>query len=93
MSVYYKSMTHEQLKHHGIKGMHWGIRRFQNEDGTLTAAGKKRYESSEQLERAIKKKPSDDYLKFQALNNRKKKQSQQRRTETTQRAAKTGARK
>lgn len=32
------------LKHHGIKGMHWGIRRFQNEDGTLTAAGKKRME-------------------------------------------------
>ena len=30
------------LAHHGIKGMHWGVRRFQNEDGTLTAAGKQR---------------------------------------------------
>lgn len=29
--------------HHGIKGQRWGVRRFQNEDGTLTAAGRKRY--------------------------------------------------
>lgn len=31
-----------ELTHHGIKGMKWGVRRYQNEDGTLTAAGKKR---------------------------------------------------
>ena len=31
------------LAHHGIKGMKWGVRRYQNEDGTLTAAGKKRH--------------------------------------------------
>ena len=31
------------LAHHGIKGQKWGIRRFQNEDGTLTSAGRKRY--------------------------------------------------
>jgi len=30
------------LRHHGVKGMHWGIRRYQNKDGSLTAAGKKR---------------------------------------------------
>lgn len=29
--------------HHGIKGQKWGIRRFQNPDGTLTPAGKRRY--------------------------------------------------
>lgn len=33
--------------HHGILGMKWGIRRYQNKDGSLTAAGKKRYYSSE----------------------------------------------
>lgn len=31
------------LYHHGIKGQKWGLRRYQNEDGTLTAEGKKRY--------------------------------------------------
>lgn len=31
------------LQHYGIKGQKWGVRRFQNADGTLTAKGKKRY--------------------------------------------------
>lgn len=30
------------LSHHGIKGQRWGVRRFRNEDGSLTPAGKKR---------------------------------------------------
>jgi len=33
-----------ELYHHGIKGQRWGIRRFQNEDGSLTAEGMKRYD-------------------------------------------------
>ena len=35
-------MTNNELYHHGIKGMKWGIRRYQNKDGSLTPAGKKR---------------------------------------------------
>lgn len=33
----------DYLAHHGTKGMKWGVRRYQNADGTLTPAGKKRY--------------------------------------------------
>ena len=36
-------ISQNELYHHGIKGMKWGVRRFQNEDGSLTTAGKKRY--------------------------------------------------
>lgn len=32
-----------ELYHHGIKGQKWGVRRYQNEDGSLTAEGKERY--------------------------------------------------
>lgn len=31
------------LAHHGVKGMKWGVRRFQNKDGSLTSVGKRRY--------------------------------------------------
>lgn len=33
----------KEFYHSGVKGMRWGVRRFQNEDGTLTEAGKARY--------------------------------------------------
>lgn len=36
----------EYLVHHGIKGMHWGIRRYQNYDGRYTQAGLARYRES-----------------------------------------------
>lgn len=47
-----------ELYHHGIKGMRWGVRRFQNADGSLTNAGKKRINRKQKkaLEKARKAK-------------------------------------
>ena len=36
-------MENNYLTHHGIKGQRWGIRRYQNKDGSLTPVGRKRY--------------------------------------------------
>lgn len=39
----YEIVFTDELYHHGIKGQKWGFRRWQNDDGTLTSAGKVRY--------------------------------------------------
>ena len=53
----------KELYHHGIKGQKWGVRRYQNADGTRTSAGKKRYflnkiESVKNNEKAYRNKLS-----------------------------------
>lgn len=54
-------MSEYEIYHHGIKGMKWGRRRYQNKDGTLTAEGRKRYMSDDAREakRIGKKKVSE----------------------------------
>lgn len=56
MSIYYVSGVpySDELYHHGIKGQKWGIRRYQNLDGTLTEEGKKKYGSRIQDVKPIK---------------------------------------
>lgn len=38
-----RRLNADELYHHGIKGQRWGVRRYQNEDGSLTEAGRIRY--------------------------------------------------
>lgn len=64
----------DELYHHGILGMHWGVRRYQNKDGSLTRKGKQRRMSQDAKDVAkIKKKKlyemSNEELK--KYNNRK----------------------
>lgn len=49
------------LQHHGIKGQKWGIRRFQNKDGSLTPAGKERYYVDNDASTSITKNPDGSY--------------------------------
>lgn len=51
-----EACLNNELYHHGIKNMKWGIRRFQNKDGSLTPAGKKRYDKEVAKLKAEKKK-------------------------------------
>ena len=37
----------DDIYHHGIKGQRWGVRRYQNKDGSLTPAGQKRLEKKD----------------------------------------------
>lgn len=48
-------MDNHELQHWGVKGMKWGVRRYQNKDGSLTNAGQKRYDRDKR-ENAGKKK-------------------------------------
>lgn len=66
----------EMLEHHGIKGQKWGVRRYQNPDGSLTALGKKRIrEDSENYKNKYNKaadavkKYYDDLRKQNIYNN------------------------
>lgn len=61
-------ISENELYHHGIKGMKWGVRRYQNKDGSLTNAGKKRYSKeyeklSDAAMKDLQREYSDRYVK------------------------------
>ena len=71
------NLDSNELYHHGIFGMKWGVRRYQNKDGSLTSAGRKRYASGKNVgffeARRLKKKRVEAAKKRQATLEAKKK--------------------
>lgn len=70
------------LKHHGTKGMKWGVRRYQNKDGSLKPSGKKRGKSLK-----------DRYANSLDKANAKSAERTAKRKETTKKVAKEANRK
>ena len=67
-------ILNDELYHHGIKGQRWGVRRFQNADGSLKPAGEKRYGSGTKKDykndkRESRKKFIDDLGKLKDKND------------------------
>ena len=68
----------EELQHHGIKGMKWGVRRYQNEDGSYTSIGKARYiknvygQDPFQKEGTAKKKSINDMTDDELLKDNRR---------------------
>lgn len=59
-------MYYNELCHYGIKGQKWGVRRFQNKDGTLTSKGKKRYSGNRgDVEKQIDPESDDQWIGLQ----------------------------
>lgn len=71
----YEIYRADELYHHGIRGMKWGIRRYQNKDGSLTPRGKKRYEAElkkvREQEKVLKNRQATK-AKIEKLEARKK---------------------
>lgn len=74
----------DELKHHGVHGQHWGIRRWQNYDGSLTPAGERRFrkvERSKSLQKESKQFAIKETTKELKTTTRKLKKATKRQDE------------
>lgn len=77
-----------ELWHHGIMGMKWGIRRYQNPDGSLTTAGKIRYGNKNRLEASVNKKAAKLQRKYNDLTGKSIRQNNAAKDKTEEEARK-----
>lgn len=65
-------MVNTYICHHGIKGQKWGVRRYQNENGTLTPEGEKRYlnEDGTLTKKGIRRLHNDEFTRSNAGSSR-----------------------
>lgn len=68
----------DTLAHHGVKGMKWGVRRFQNEDGSLTPEGEKRYRHLKDYDSSVRGRMIEVDVDYRAKSKREQKEAASR---------------
>lgn len=77
----------DELYHHGIKGMKWGVRRYQNKDGSLTPAGKKRVRKVEKLANKKENKLAEKAKKVDRLAKKTEKLANKKSNKLAEKAS------
>lgn len=85
-----KYLKQDSLMHHGIKGMKWGQRKYQNSDGSLTILGKYRYGRNSRYINSLRKEASDHATRNERLAAAYRKSAADLRARGSQEARKIG---
>lgn len=75
MNLYgYEFVRESDLVHYGVQGMKWGVRRYQNEDGTLTVTGRLREQSEirRDARRRDRKLEKNERFVYESINDKKR---------------------